>query len=112
MKLFNLILALLGFTVMVFASGIPRDDTVTSADNIGMMCAEGERKCLAANDDGKDGGVSECVNGYWKMIQDCRSYERCVDKPAPHCTWAQLRRDTGEPASADASAAACREGEP
>jgi uncharacterized cupin superfamily protein len=108
---FNIILTLLGLAVVTFASAIPRDDAITSNDNVGMMCVEGDRKCLAANDDGKDGGVFECVGGYWKMIQDCRSFECCVSTPTPHCTWAQLRRDDTENPSTDASVAACREGE-
>ncbi|KNG48043.1 hypothetical protein TW65_04948 [Stemphylium lycopersici] len=61
----------------------PHEDATTAA----AKCKENELKCLAQNGQGKDGAVYKCTNGFWKMIQDCSSYERCVSKPAPHCAW-------------------------
>ena len=57
-----------------------------------LACAEGEKKCMAARDDGRDGAAFICKNGSWDILQDCRSFERCVSNPTPHCTWASPRR--------------------
>jgi hypothetical protein len=81
--------AVLGFLSLTFASAIPRDEATTPDTPSGQACKEGELKCLAASDDGKDGGVFRCTDGMWAMFQDCRSYERCVTSPTPHCTWAK-----------------------
>jgi len=89
MKLVTYIFALLGLVSIALTSTIPRDEVTSAADGGGMACKEGELICAAANDAGKDGGVFQCTNGYWKLIQDCRSFERCIKDPTPHCTWAK-----------------------
>jgi hypothetical protein len=88
-----------------------------------MACSNGEIRCLAANDQGKEGGVFKCVDGYWDLLIACRSYEKCVSSPSPHCTWAKLRRDIfkdkneveaeveGEGDGQVATPLACKEGE-
>ncbi|OAK93983.1 hypothetical protein IQ06DRAFT_340789 [Phaeosphaeriaceae sp. SRC1lsM3a] len=43
--------------------------------NIGMACTEHELKCLAAKDNGKGGGVFECLNGAWKLRVQCSDSE-------------------------------------
>ncbi|KAF2032154.1 hypothetical protein EK21DRAFT_87529 [Setomelanomma holmii] len=111
MRQFSRFLALLGFVAIAFASANPRDDAISPINNVGMMCAEGDIKCLAGNNDGKDGGVFECVNGYWKLIQDCRPSERCVGTPSPHCTWGRRRRAEPQKPAADPAVVACKEGE-
>jgi len=65
--------------------------TLTTATAIPapQSCKEGKVKCLATQDNGTDGGVFQCTKGYWKMIQDCRAFEKCVADPTPHCTWAK-----------------------
>lgn len=55
--------------------------------NIGMACTEHELKCLAAKDNGKGGGVFECLNGAWKLRVQCSDSERCVGGVVPHCQW-------------------------
>ena len=57
---------------------------------------EGTKKCITAQDNGLDGAVFIYYNGHWDVIQTCRSFERCVNKPTPHCTWAS-RRSREEP---------------
>lgn len=56
-------------------------------------CKEGELKCGAAQDDGTDGGIFKCTNGYWKMWVDCSKSEKCFMTPVPHCRW---DRNVGE----------------
>jgi hypothetical protein len=41
-----------------------------------LACKEGELKCLAANDQGKDGGVFKCVNGMWDMFRTVETTRR------------------------------------
>jgi hypothetical protein len=78
-----IILILLSLLASALASAIPR------SDNLPTTCAEGTLKCLAANDNGKAGGVFKCVGGYWDEIQACSLSEHCVSSPVPHCEWAR-----------------------
>ena len=64
---------------------LPRENSIAAA-----QFKENELKCMAQNGQGKDGAVYKCTNGFWKIIQDCPSLERCVSKPVPHCAW-QMR---------------------
>lgn len=51
-------------------------------------CSEGEVKCLAVDENGRDGAVYKCNGiGRWDIIQDCSQYEKCVMEPWAHCTW-------------------------
>lgn len=52
-----------------------------------MMCAEGIVQCMGADDKGYDGGVFQCVKSFWRLIANCRSNERCIKDPIPHCAW-------------------------
>jgi hypothetical protein len=80
-------IAVLGFTSLTIAQAMK--SATPDVPGNGQACKEGELKCLAANNDGKDGGVFRCTDGLWQMFQDCRSFERCVTDPTPHCTWAK-----------------------
>jgi hypothetical protein len=82
MNTLHLILIPLSLLASTLASAIPR------SDNLPTACAERTLKCLAANDNGKAGGVFKCVDGYWDEIQACSSSEHCVSSPVPHCEWA------------------------
>ena len=59
------------------------------ANVLAKACRRGQLVCMAADSHGKDGAVFRCnEQGRWRVVQDCRSYERCVERPVPHCTWA------------------------
>jgi hypothetical protein len=113
MLLLKAVFALISLISVAFASATLRDELPSPGVKTDMMCAEGLLKCLAAKDQGLDGGVFKCVNGYWSIFQDCRSYERCVSSPSPHCTWAPLRRkDTkNDDKLGEDPEMACKEGE-
>lgn len=85
MKFFTTILAL---TIAALASASAILNSHPAVLDVQSGCKEGQLKCLAAQDNGTDGGVFQCTKSGWKLIQDCRSYEKCVSKPTPHCTWA------------------------
>ncbi|KZM26769.1 uncharacterized protein EKO05_0000146 [Ascochyta rabiei] len=72
MEIINVFLALMSFLAVALA-GQDR------------ACKEGSLKC----DGGSPGGaVFVCNDGVWIVLMACRSYENCVKKPVPHCTWA------------------------
>lgn len=80
-----LTILLMSFTTTALSS--PLNPPAASL-NIPTACNEGQIKCLAANDNGKGGGIFECVNGYWKLIVQCRDSEKCVERDGRgHCQW-------------------------
>lgn len=65
MKLLNCILTVLGIIALARASTIPPPDhKLTPSQQVGMSSSNGEVRRLAANDQGIEGGVFECVDGY------------------------------------------------
>jgi hypothetical protein len=59
------------------ASSSPTKNTTAHT----LSCTENNRKC-------ESNAVFMCRAGAWEAIAACRSYERCVGSPSPHCTWA------------------------
>jgi hypothetical protein len=112
MLLLKAVFALFSLISIAFASAIPQGESPSLDVTTGVMCAEGMLKCSATHNQGLDGGVFKCVNGYWSMFQDCRSHERCVSSPSPHCTSAQLRRNDfkNEDKLSEDAEMACKEG--
>lgn len=66
-----------------------RPKLIAAGGGEGGGCRVGELKCLAENSQGRDGAVYRCSEqGMWRMVMDCKGWERCLEKPVPHCTWA------------------------
>ncbi|KAL6711603.1 hypothetical protein ACN47E_004537 [Coniothyrium glycines] len=103
MKLSIINIALAGLVAFASGSALPNDgkaDDLQSFDpsTAGISlpagpCREGELKCMAKADNGMDGAVFICRKSQWDIFTDCASYEKCVDKPTPHCTWGFLGRE-------------------
>jgi hypothetical protein len=61
----------------IAASSSPTNNTTAHT----LSSTENNRKC-------ESNAVFMCHAGAWEIIAACRSYERCVGSPSPHCTWA------------------------